>query len=73
MIDSAAEIVFSLLELCKSAISCRKDCIDPIKDVCKEKYGTLVERDTTVWKWGETVVEKMSDISTEMGFLLSTN
>ena len=73
MIGSAVKIVFFLLQHCKSAISCRKDCIDPIKNVCKEKYGTLVERDTTVWKWKETVVEKMSDLSTEMGFLLSKN
>ena len=73
MIDSELKIVFSLLQLCESAISCRKDCIDPIKNVCKEKYGTLVERDTTVWKWKETVVKKMSDLSTDMGFSLSNN
>ena len=73
MIDSAVKIVFPCYSTVNQLISCRKDCIDPIKNVCKEKYGTLVERDTTVWKWKETVVEKMSDLSTEMGFLLSKN
>ena len=54
----------------KSSLFCRKDCAHPIRMTCKEKYGTFVERDTTVWQWREKVVEKMAEVFQKLGLIL---
>ena len=48
----------------------RKDCAHPIRATCKEKYGTFIERDTTVWKWRERVVENLAEVFAKLGITL---
>lgn len=48
----------------------RTDCAHPIRHTCKEKYGTFIERDTTVWRWREFVVGKISKVFAKLGFKL---
>ena len=48
----------------------RTDCAHPIRHTCKEKYGTFIERDTTVWRWRESVVGKISKVFAKLGFKL---
>ena len=51
----------------------RKDCAHPIRKTCKERYGTFVERDTTVWKWRKRVVGNLAKVFDKLGIVLSEN
>ena len=48
----------------------RKDCANPIRKTCKERYGTFIKRDTTVWKWRKRVVENLAEVFDRLGIVL---
>ena len=52
----------------KNLLFFRTDCAHPIRHTCKEKYGTFIEKDTTVWRWRESVVGKISKVFAKLGF-----
>ena len=37
----------------------REFCVQELKKICKEAYGTNIERDTSVWKWREIVTKML--------------
>ena len=59
---------FDILVLKDRNLFFRTDCAHPIRHTCKEKYGTFIERDTTVWRWREFVVGKISKVFAKLGF-----
>ena len=39
----------------------REFCVQELKKICKEAYGTNIERDTSVWKWREIVIKMLRE------------
>ena len=39
----------------------REFCVQELKKICKEAYGTNIERDTSVWKWREIVTKMLRE------------
>ena len=39
----------------------REYCVSELKKTCKETYMSNIERDTSVWKWRETVTKMLTE------------
>ena len=46
----------------------RQDCVNTLKKSCKEQFKNVSVKDTTIWRWKDTIIEKTSQALKNLQF-----
>jgi len=50
----------------------RSDCVSTLKKSCKNDFKSVSVKDSTIWKWKDTVIQRSSEALITLGFLSET-